>query len=151
MHTFEIHYRIPDHEWRIVASGGPGLEGEPAFHYLNGEVTLLVDGASPWGAPFHVSVADLALAFHEALERGFPSRCSEALVSETDGGLDLALRLVGAEVEMRIPSSSVVARVEGAAWVLGVETFLRAFVREIRARAPGALEEGELQPLGTSW
>jgi len=142
-----VNYVVPEDEWRIISSGGPGLENEPAFNYLNGEVTLLIDGRNPWSEPFHVSVADLALRFHESLEMGFPARASEAFVSETDGGLDLRLERVGDLVEMRIASSPARARVSAAAYVTGVERFLRAFVGEVRARAPGALSADELSVL----
>jgi hypothetical protein len=148
MGEFDVTYAIADDEWRVIASGGPGLEGEPAFNYLKGDVVLLNNGQNPWTHAFHVSVADLALQFHQAHESGFPSRNSEALVSETDGGLDLYLKRIGDVIEMHVPSSPVRPRVETATYICGVERFLRSFVRELHARAPGALLADELAVLG---
>lgn len=148
MDEFDVTYAISDDEWRIIGSGGPGLEGEAAFNYLKGEVVLRINGHDPWTNVFHVSVADLALQFHQAFESGFPSRSSEALVSETDGGLDLHLKRVGDVVELRIAPSPARPRVEAAAYVRGAERFLRSFARELQARAPGALLADELVVLG---
>lgn len=40
MGELAVRYRLSHREWRILASGGAGLEGEPAFHYLVGELSI---------------------------------------------------------------------------------------------------------------
>ena len=147
MNQFGVTYVIPDDEWRIIASGGPGLEGEPAFNFLNGTVVFRIGGQSPWPSKFHVSVADLALRFHETIESGFPVHVARALVSETDGGLDLYLERIGDLVQMHIPSSPTRPEVETSAYIEGVEHFLRLFAREVQERAPNALLADELKVL----
>jgi hypothetical protein len=144
---FLIQYAIPDDEWRIVASGGPGLEGEPAFNFLKGTVGLEVQGKSPWARRFDVSVADLALQFLSAIESGFPSTADKALVSETDGGIDLHLERVDNRVHLRVSPYPVRADISARAYAEGVERFLRQFATELRRRAPRALVADELAPL----
>jgi hypothetical protein len=144
---FEISFEIDDGEWQALASGGPGLDGEPAFHYLQGDVELRADGSPMWSDPYRLSVLDLALAFADVRAGGFPATRPTAIVRETDGPLALELTLRGDRCEIRSNRQRASAELSAAGVVAGIDAFLRAIADGLAARAPGVLDDEEVRPL----
>lgn len=145
MSDFEVEYHIDEEAWNALADGDRGLDGEPAFRYLVGDVQVVVRGVPLWPRPYRASLLDLALAFAE-LEASLAA--DTATLHETDGPLEVTFNREGESIRIASNLANASALVSRTALVTGVAMFIRAIATAVQARCPGMLTDAELEPLG---
>jgi len=145
MTPFEILYTIPDHEWEKAKRRRGLKSAQPIFDSFYGNVSILISGVSFLGAPYNMSVADLACGFATILVDGFPLSASSALFRQSDDGLELELATEDGQVT--ISGEGRTMRMTVGAFLGGARSFVLRFMQEAKARIPDALAWKDLKVL----
>jgi hypothetical protein len=145
MSVFEIRYTIPEQEWEKARRRRGLADAEPIFDSFYGNVLIYINGASFLGAPYNMSVADLACGFATILSEGFPLSTSRALFRQSDDGLEL--QLAAEDGQVTISEDGRTMSMMATAFLDGARSFVWRFTREARARIPNALAWKDLKVL----
>jgi hypothetical protein len=143
--AFEIRFATSENEWIKAIDRRHDPTVEPIFDLFYGTVEIEVNGESLLGAPYNISVADLACGVAAILKSGFPESATTARFQQGDDALEIDFSVEDGHV--LVSSEGRELRVHRHDFVLGASMFVREFTLQACERVPSAVSWKDLNVL----